>query len=78
MDDEWQSVSDFTENLNNYYLETHESADISFPSIPSTADDKPVEEYEVFKLLTDINTHKATNSEDFPAWVSQNNAHILS
>ena len=78
MDDKWVTIDSFVENLNNFFLQSHDTATINFPEIPERSDDIPeVEEQHVYHLLTKIDTHKSTNSRDFPAWISQNNAHIL-
>ena len=79
INDSWMSPSQFVNNLNNYYLEAQHGLKLNFPDIPklSSTCDLSVSEIEVFKLLNDIDTHKATISEDFPSWISKNNSHIL-
>ena len=34
-------------------------------------------EFKSYHLLNQINTRKATHSEDFPSWISRNNSHLL-
>ena len=79
MDDSWLSIPDFVEKLNEYYLDGHDVA-LDFPVFP-TNDSREIQltnELEVYNQLMNINTQKASNSEDFPSWISKNNAHLLS
>ena len=79
MDNSWLTVPDFTEKLNAYYLDNHQSATIEFPSIPRPTTNIPqVTALEVYHHLSSINTQKASNTEDYPSWISRNNAHLLS
>ena len=79
MDNSWLTVPDLTEKLNAYYLDNHQSATIEFPSIPRPTTDIPqVTALEVYHHLSSINTQKASNTEDYPSWISRNNAHLLS
>ena len=62
MNDTWLTTEQFTEDLNSYYLESYSSAEISFPDIPTMTRFPEVDEMRVYKLLSDINTRKATNN----------------
>jgi hypothetical protein len=74
---EWLSNTKFIELLNDHYLSLHANVNLSFPVIPVTQSNINVTEVQVFKILEQINTRKATNSQDFPSWMSKNNAHII-
>ena len=56
-------------------MENHKKVD--FPEIPAGGIQIDIPEHEVFKLLEDIDTHKATSSADFASWISKNNSHLL-
>ena len=80
IEDSWLSITSFTEKLNEYYLEPHQNADLKIPVIPAAEETTtpPIDEEQVYNLLTHINTHKSTNSADYPSWISKNNAHLIS
>ena len=75
MEDTWLSTEEFVNKLNSYYVQDHN--EVVFPEIPSGGIPISVTEMEVFKFLEDIDTHKATSSEDYASWISKNNMHIL-
>ena len=75
IDDVWLSTEKFTHKLNSYYVENHNKVD--FPEIPAGGIPMDIPEHEVFKLLENIDTHKATSSADFASWISKNNSHLL-
>lgn len=50
---------------------------MSYPDIPSVENNITIAEQDVYYLLSNIKCHKATNSEDYPSWISKNNAHII-
>lgn len=78
MNNRWLNKSQFARQLNDYYLQDHDKFSLDYPDIPSTTGPYPtVDEMTVYKLMRKINTNKATNREDFPSWVSNNNAHFL-
>ena len=78
VDGNWQTSDDFADNLNRYYLDAQKDVTLDFPEIPSHHTTiAQIDELQVFRLLESINTKKATNSMDFPSWVSKNNAAMI-
>jgi hypothetical protein len=74
----WQTIDQFVNNLNDYYLSGHSVIELDYPKChPSTEPLTPITHIEVVQLLNNINTRKATHSNDFPSWVSKNNSEIL-
>ena len=67
----------FISNLNDYYLETHENADLNFPEIPSSNKILETNVIHIYNLLSNINTKKATSTADYPSWITRNNAYLL-
>ena len=64
--------------MNRYYLDGHDNITLNHPHIPDANNSKyDVPEETVFHLLNKIETKKATNQEDYPAWVSKNNSASL-
>ena len=73
----WITNAEFSGYYNSYH--TNNNSVIEFPDYNITIDDIPsVEEYTVNSHLENIDTTKATISEDYPSWISKNNSHILS
>ena len=76
IDDCWLSPRQLARKLNDHYLQTN-NITTDFPEIPTTINNINVSEEEVYNLMTKIDTKKSTHSEDFPSWITKNNAHIL-
>ena len=60
---------------NSYYVESHNTVD--FPEITSGGIPGDLPEQDVFKLLENIHTHKATSSADFASWISISSVRLL-
>ena len=75
MDNKWLTIPQFVEQLNTYYLQNHETTKMDFPAIPTARADIPKISALKFHHHPSANTQKASNSEDFPNWISRNNAH---
>ena len=64
----WITNAEFSGNYNSYL--TNNDRVIEFPDYNITIDDIPsVEEYTVNSHLENIDTTKATISEDYPSWI---------
>ena len=71
IDDKWLSTAQFIERLNDYFISVGGNRDPdNVPCIPSSKLDE-VSLGEVKILLRDIDQTKSTNSDDFPAWISE-------
>lgn len=80
MNNRWLNMTQFVNELNSYYLSDHDSYIPDFPDmhVPETvASCYQTNEMAVYALLSKLNTSKSTNTEDFPTWVSKNNAHLI-
>ena len=76
IDDRWISSSDFADQFNNYLVDT--DVLLEYPSYAVNDSPGEIEEYIVHYHLENIDTTKSTISEDYPSWITKNNAHILS
>ena len=77
LEDHWMTPEQFISNLNDYYLETHENADLNFPEIPPSNKILETNVIHIYNLLSNINTKKATSTDSYPSWITRNNAHLL-
>ena len=79
LDDRWLDPQAFCSQLNEYYLSIAGDITIEFPEIPAMENPAiTVDELDVYKILKKINTNKATHTDDYPSWVTKNNADLLS
>mgnify|MGYP001791570963 FL=1 len=79
LDDQWLEPPSFCSALNSYYFSIAGDTNIEFPEIPEM--EIPyltINEWDVYKILNNMNTNKATHSDDYPSWVTKNNADIPS
>ena len=80
INDRWLNMLQFVNDLNSYYLADHESYIPDFPDMHVTDTVSSLyqtNEMAVFALLSKLDTSKSTSTEDFPTWVSKNNAHLI-
>ena len=78
---EWKSPCEFVEDLNEYYTKTSDSTTMEFPQLfhnnMRASLSTKVALGDVINRLKSLNTRKASHSEDFPQWLSKNNAHAI-
>ena len=82
IDGKWLSDEDFVEKQHDYFqsLANPTSSKTTNPTIQSDSSRMSTTTAsiaEVYHLLRRIDTSKATNSNDFPSWISKNNAESL-
>ena len=62
LEDHWMTLEQFISNLNDYYLEAHENAELNFPEIPTSNKILWTNVIQIYNLLSNINTKKATTT----------------
>ena len=78
IDNTWLNCDDFCDKLNNYYVNIAGDVEFSLPNLPSLTEQiTTVGVWEVYDMLKKIDTKKSTHSDDYPSWVSRNNAELL-
>ena len=60
---------------NSRYLSTNRQNSTNYTFCQSEDDASKIAEHEVYWYLANINTRNSTISEDYPSWVTKNNAH---
>ena len=76
VDATWQSIDQFTTNLNNYYLETHDDTELNFPELPSSTSTLLVSEFHTYHLLNQI-LEKLRTLKTFQAGSPEITPHLL-
>jgi hypothetical protein len=82
IDNNWLDPLDFADALNKFYASVGgQSLQIADTMPDYNTNTTPVcstDELTVYNILTNIDTRKATHSDDFPSWVSKDNPEAIS
>ena len=75
--DQWLDLNEFCSSLNEHYVSIGGDLDITIPEIPASSAVTTVNVWDIMHVLRKINTFKSTQSEDYPSWVSKDNAEFI-